>query len=92
MKLATLLIAAATAVLAAPASSPAGDIAGRQTNGKIYPHRTFRYWVLSGELKEDPQDQLLVVKDGIAEHETTTIVTFDISPDLQGRRCRLQFD
>ncbi|PGG98008.1 hypothetical protein GX51_07050 [Blastomyces parvus] len=92
MKLATLLISAATAALAAPASSPAGDITSRQIPGKIYPHRTFRYWVSSGKLKEDPQDQLLVVKNGIAEHETTTIVTFDISPDLQGRRCRLQFD
>ncbi|PGH35402.1 hypothetical protein GX50_01740 [[Emmonsia] crescens] len=92
MKLTTLLVSAAAAVLAAPASSPAGGITSRQSDGPIYPHRTFRYWVQTGDLKEDPQDQLLVVKDGNAAHETTTIVTFDVSPDLAGRRCKLQFD
>ncbi|EEH34302.1 hypothetical protein PAAG_05351 [Paracoccidioides lutzii Pb01] len=91
MKLNTLLVSAAAAVLAAPSSSPAEGISARQ-NDLIYPHRTFRYWVQTGALKEDPQDQLLVVKNGVAADETTTIVTFEVSSDLEGRRCKLLFD
>ncbi|PGH15922.1 hypothetical protein AJ79_02089 [Helicocarpus griseus UAMH5409] len=91
MKLATLLISAAAAVLAAPSASPAKDITKRQNN-LIYPYRTFRYWVQTGNLKEDPQDQLLVVKDGNPANESTAILTFNLPSDLLGRRCRLLFD
>ncbi|KAI9039293.1 uncharacterized protein KD926_009735 [Aspergillus affinis] len=58
----------------------------------LYPYSTYRYWVQSGDFKEDPQDQVLVLKNGNQAEETTTIVTFDISPDLEGKRCKLLFD
>lgn len=58
----------------------------------IYPYATYRYWVATGQIKEDPQDQLLIVKNGVAADETTTIVTFDFAPELEGRTCKLLFD
>jgi hypothetical protein len=55
---------------------------------------TYRYWVNTGRIITDPQDQLLVVKNGVAADETTSIVTFDFNPEmgLEGRTCRLIFD
>ncbi|KMU82465.1 hypothetical protein CIHG_00247 [Coccidioides immitis H538.4] len=95
MKIATLLLAAASAVLAAPAAAPApapeSELAARQTN-VIYPHATFRYWINTGEVKEDPQDQLLVVKDGNRNNESSTIVTFRVGEEYEGRTCKLLFD
>ncbi|KAF7590362.1 hypothetical protein BBP40_002965 [Aspergillus hancockii] len=58
----------------------------------LYPYATYRYWVQSGQWKEDPQDQLLVLKNGNAADETTTIVTFDIPASATGRTCTLLFD
>ncbi|GES66510.1 hypothetical protein ATEIFO6365_0015005500 [Aspergillus terreus] len=58
----------------------------------LWPYATYRYWVNSGQWKEDPQDQLLVVKNGVLADETTTIVTFDIPADVAGRTCKLVFD
>ncbi|KAL1953528.1 hypothetical protein VTO42DRAFT_2626 [Malbranchea cinnamomea] len=75
---------AAAGALAAPAPPHPTDL--------VWPSGTFRYWVKTGHVVADPQDQLLVVKDGNQDHETTTIVSFDAQPDLAGRTCRLIFD
>ncbi|KAL4892235.1 hypothetical protein BDV59DRAFT_202751 [Aspergillus ambiguus] len=58
----------------------------------LWPYSTYRYWVNSGQWKEDPQDQLLIVKNGVLADETTTIVTFNIPTDLEGHTCKLLFD
>ncbi|EIT74523.1 hypothetical protein AO1008_05148 [Aspergillus oryzae 100-8] len=58
----------------------------------LYPYETYRYWVQSGNWKLDPQDQLLVVKNGNAADETTSIVTFNIPPAADGHKCKLLFD
>ncbi|KAH8429375.1 uncharacterized protein LDX57_007039 [Aspergillus melleus] len=84
----TVLSLIGAATLATAASLPHAA----RADTLLYPYRTYRYWVQSGVFKEDPQDQLLVLKNGNQAEETTTIVTFDISPDLQGRRCKLLFD
>lgn len=91
MKIATLLASAAAVALARPTASSNEDISKRQQN-IIYPHGTFRYWINTGEIKEDPQDQLLVVKNGNTADETSTIVTFNVPPELEGRTCNLLFD
>ncbi|KAK2813709.1 hypothetical protein FQN50_000107 [Emmonsiellopsis sp. PD_5] len=91
MKLTTLIASVAATALAAPASSPASDINARQFE-ILYPHQTFRYWVQTGAVKEDPQDQLLVVKNGNQADETTAILTFQVPPELEGRRCQLHFE
>ncbi|KAL4864941.1 hypothetical protein BDV12DRAFT_175469 [Aspergillus spectabilis] len=58
----------------------------------LYPHRTYRYWISSGAVKEDPQDQLLVVKDNVPQNESSTLTTFDIPADTAGRTCKLVID
>lgn len=89
MKLLTLLISATAASLAAAAPS----IAARQKIGNIlYPYRTFRHWVQDGKIVNDPQDQLLIVKNGVAADETTTIVTFNFPEDSAGKTCELIFE
>ncbi|KAF9892698.1 hypothetical protein FE257_001100 [Aspergillus nanangensis] len=66
--------------------------ATRQSGTIVYPYATYRYWVNSGNFIEDPQDQLLVNKNGNLADETTAIVTFDVPADLAGRKCTLAFD
>ncbi|KAE8358322.1 hypothetical protein BDV27DRAFT_137912 [Aspergillus caelatus] len=58
----------------------------------VWPYETYRYWVQTGNWKLDPQDQLLVVKNGNAADETTTIVTFNIPTTADGHKCKLLFD
>ncbi|KAL4912234.1 hypothetical protein BDW62DRAFT_216485 [Aspergillus aurantiobrunneus] len=58
----------------------------------VWPHRTYRWFVHDGSFIDDPQDQLLVVKDNVPEHESTTLATFDIASDLEGRTCKLILD
>ncbi|KAA8648090.1 hypothetical protein EYZ11_006164 [Aspergillus tanneri] len=87
MKSIILLLAVSATTLAA--SIPRSSI---PQDNLLYPYATYRYWVQTGQFKEDPQDQLLVVKNGNPADETTTIVTFDVTPDLQGKRCKLLFD
>ncbi|KAL2859899.1 uncharacterized protein BJX67DRAFT_368529 [Aspergillus lucknowensis] len=58
----------------------------------IWPYRTYRWWVYDGHSKDDPQDQLLVVKDSNPRNESTALVTFDIAPELEGRKCKLILD
>jgi hypothetical protein len=64
----------------------------RRDDSLLWPYATYRYWVQTGRWKEDPQDQLLVVKNGNQAEETTTIVTFSIPPSAQGHTCKLLFD
>lgn len=82
------LIAVATTGAANPVQNLARD------GAFIYPSATYRRLVSTGELEPDPQGELLVVKDGKAAHEATTIVTFDfdsVSSSLQGKTCKLLF-
>ncbi|KNG80191.1 hypothetical protein ANOM_011405 [Aspergillus nomiae NRRL 13137] len=58
----------------------------------LWPYATYRYWVQTGNWVLDPQDQLLVVKNGNAADETTSIVTFDIPATADGHKCKLLFD
>ncbi|KAE8154698.1 hypothetical protein BDV25DRAFT_135617 [Aspergillus avenaceus] len=58
----------------------------------LYPYATYRYWVNTGNFKEDPQDQLLVNKNGNLADETTGIVTFNIPSSASGHKCKLLFD
>ncbi|KFH41606.1 hypothetical protein ACRE_076790 [Hapsidospora chrysogenum ATCC 11550] len=88
MKLLTFLATAAAVCSAAPTP----DTRSADTTSILYPAGTYRYWVQSGKIKEDPQDQLLVVKNGKAADETTTIVTFDFDPSTQGKTCELIFE
>ncbi|RJE24492.1 hypothetical protein PHISCL_03184 [Aspergillus sclerotialis] len=64
----------------------------KREDDKMYPHATFRRWVSTGQLVEDPQDQLLVVRNNNPAEETTAIVTFDFDPSLEGRTCKLMFE
>lgn len=57
----------------------------------LYPHRTYRRWVQTGEMINDPQDQPLVVKNGNPDDETTTIVSFKFDEDTEGKECQLFF-
>ncbi|KAI9375593.1 hypothetical protein BJX61DRAFT_539609 [Aspergillus egyptiacus] len=79
---------------ALPARGPVSLVQARQDPGTtiLYPYATYRWWLYDGAVKEDPQDQLLVVKDHNPRNESTTLVTFNIASDLQGRGCRLVFD
>ncbi|OGM43288.1 hypothetical protein ABOM_008660 [Aspergillus bombycis] len=61
-------------------------------NALLWPYATYRYWVQTGNWVLDPQDQLLVVKNGNAADETTSIVTFDIPATAEGHKCELLFD
>ncbi|PKS05492.1 hypothetical protein jhhlp_008870 [Lomentospora prolificans] len=87
MKYLALLASAATAALAAPAVHEA-----RQANTIIYPAGTYRHWVQSGEVVQDPQDQLLIVKNGNQAEETTTFVTFEFDQSTAGKTCELLFE
>ncbi|KAL2826648.1 hypothetical protein BDW59DRAFT_160836 [Aspergillus cavernicola] len=82
----SLLLTAATLAAATPLS-----LENRQDT-ILWPHRTYRWWLWNGAIKEDPQDQLLVVKDTNPRNESSTLVTFDIAPELEGRTCKLIFD
>ena len=86
MKLLTLL-ATATAASAAGLSPP---LTPRQ-NTILWPHRTYRRWVQTGELKTDPQDQHLIVKNGNQAEETTAIVSFQFDESTKGKKCQLLF-
>lgn len=76
---------AATGALAAPTNIEV-------PKDLIWPSNTYRFWVQSKEVIQDPQNQLLVVRNDNLNDETTTIVTFAPRPDLEGRTCRLRFD
>ncbi|KAL2808256.1 hypothetical protein BJX63DRAFT_424772 [Aspergillus granulosus] len=95
MKLSILpLLTAASLATAAAVTNPdlgSNDLHARQGT-ILWPHRTYRYWISSGEFKEDPQDQLLVVKDSFPQNESSTLVTWEIPTDLSGQTCRLIFD
>ncbi|SPO07244.1 uncharacterized protein DNG_09938 [Cephalotrichum gorgonifer] len=82
-------LASATAVTAAAVSAP---ISARQTGGLLYPWGTYRHWVQTGAIVEDPQDQPLVVKNGNQADETTTIVAFNVPEDAAGKQCQLLFE
>ncbi|KAK3291403.1 uncharacterized protein B0H64DRAFT_244917 [Chaetomium fimeti] len=90
MKLFSLLIPLATASFAAAA--PAVTARQFQVGDILYPSGTYRNWVQTGNIIQDPQDQLLVVKNGIPVEETTAIVTFDFPTDSQGKKCELIFE
>ncbi|KAE8395811.1 hypothetical protein BDV23DRAFT_193600 [Aspergillus alliaceus] len=64
----------------------------RRQDNLLYPYETYRYWVQTGNWKLDPQDQLLVVKNGKPADETTSIVTFHIPQTAEGHKCKLLFD
>lgn len=80
----TTLLAATTAV--------AVPLENTKRANDVYPYATYRRWVSSGELVEDPQDQPLVVKTSGTPDETTTLVTFNLDASTEGRTCRLDFN
>lgn len=87
MKLSTIsLLTAAALATASPLS-----LSTRQ-DSIIWPYRTYRWFIRDGTTIEDPQDQLLVVKDNNPAHESSALVTFQIAPDLEGRTCKLILD
>ncbi|KAL2851560.1 hypothetical protein BJY01DRAFT_244894 [Aspergillus pseudoustus] len=95
MKLSILSLLSATSLAtAATISSPSSSETNLETRQEaiLWPHRTYRYWIATGAWKEDPQDQLLVVKDSNPLNESSTLVTWEVPADLAGRTCRLIFD
>ncbi|RSM04082.1 hypothetical protein CEP52_007039 [Fusarium oligoseptatum] len=86
MKLLAFLLSTAAVTFAAPA------LETRQWDDIIYPAGTYRRWIQSGKIIEDPQDQLLIVKNGKAADETTTIVTFDFDWSTEDKTCELIFE
>lgn len=88
MKLLALLASA----VAASAAAVASPQQAQETHTTLYPWGTYRYWVETGEIKEDPQDQLLIVKNGNAADETTTIVAFNVPESAEGKQCELHFE
>ncbi|KAJ3469597.1 hypothetical protein MRS44_003662 [Fusarium solani] len=86
MKLLAFLLSTAAVTLAAPA------LEARQFEDIIFPAGTYRRWVQSGKIVQDPQDQLLIVKNGKAADETTTIVTFNFDQSTEGKTCELIFE
>lgn len=87
MKFLAFLASTAIVSLAAPANN------ARQIHDNIrYPAGTYRRWIQTGEVIQDPQDQLLVVKNGNPADETSTIVTFDFDPSTEGKTCELIFE
>ncbi|KAJ4169648.1 hypothetical protein NW754_005800 [Fusarium falciforme] len=86
MKLLAFLLSTVAVTLAAPA------LETRQFEDIIFPAGTYRRWVQSGKIVQDPQDQLLIVKNGKAADETTTIVTFDFDQSTEGKTCELIFE
>lgn len=87
MKLLAFLAAASAA--SAAAVKPA--VSARQTD-LLYPSRTYRRWIQSGDMVLDPQDQLLVVKNGNQADETTAVVEFTFDDDTEGKKCQLLFE
>ena len=84
---------AVTGALAAPTSTEeTPDHPVPPPSDLIWPSNTYRFWVHDGHAIQDPQDQLLVVRNGNVRDETTTIVTFDPKPEFAGRTCRLRID
>lgn len=88
MKFASILTALSLAAAATAAATP---MEKRQHNNRMWPYATFRRWISTGQLVEDPQDQLLVVRNNNPAEETTAIVTFNFDPSLEGRTCKLVF-
>ncbi|KAM0418904.1 hypothetical protein ACHAPT_012169 [Fusarium lateritium] len=86
MKLLTLLLSTAAVSMAAPALDTRAD------DTILWPAGTYRRWIQSGEIVQDPQDQLLIVKNGNPADETSTIVTFDFDQSTKGKTCELIFD
>ncbi|KAL2693496.1 hypothetical protein Neosp_000056 [[Neocosmospora] mangrovei] len=86
MKLLAFLFSTVAVTLAAPV------LETRQFEDIIFPAGTYRRWVQSGTIIQDPQDQLLIVKNGKAADETTTIVTFDFDQSTEGKTCELIFE
>ena len=82
------LIAAATA---ASAAAVAPQLSARQ-EGLLYPLRTYRRWIQTGQMVEDPQDQPLVVKNGNQADETSTVVSFEFDQSTEGKKCQLLFE
>lgn len=90
MKLSSIsLLTAASLATASPLSL---SLSTRQDPSIIWPYRTYRWFIRDGTTIEDPQDQLLVVKDNDPAHESSALVTFQIAPDLEGRTCKLILD
>ncbi|SPO06293.1 uncharacterized protein DNG_08982 [Cephalotrichum gorgonifer] len=87
MKLLTALATVAAATLAAAAPG----VAPRQEFTIIRPTQTYRRWIQTGEILENPQNQLLVVKNGNSADETSTFVTFDFDASTEGKVCTLVF-
>lgn len=77
-------------LIATVAASPLENT--KRDDSLMYPYRTYRYWVQTGEMKEDPQDQLLVVKNNNPADSTTAIVTFNFDESVQDKTCKLLFD
>ncbi|CAI4213650.1 unnamed protein product [Parascedosporium putredinis] len=88
MQFFTLFAAAAAVVSAAPAAPEARQI----NNNVVYPAATYRRWIQTGDMVLDPQDQLLIVKNGNAADETSTLVTFDFDASTAGKTCELRFE
>lgn len=91
MKILALLASAAAVSLAAP-TVDTHEIDARAVDTVLYPAGTYRYWIQSGKIIWDPQDQLLIVKNGKAADETTTIVTFEFDESTRGKTCELLFE
>ncbi|KAF5024514.1 hypothetical protein F66182_3454 [Fusarium sp. NRRL 66182] len=91
MKFSAFLVPAA-AITLVESSIDTGDIHARAVDTIIYPAGTYRYWVETGKTISDPQDQLLIVKNGKTADETTTIVTFEFDETARGKTCMLLFD
>ncbi|KAL2111721.1 hypothetical protein VUR80DRAFT_9442 [Thermomyces stellatus] len=79
------------ALLASATAAAAAAVSPRQTD-LLYPHRTYRRWVHSGEMVDDPQDQLLVVKNGNLDDETSAVVSFAFPEETEGKQCQLRFE
>jgi hypothetical protein len=77
------LISAAALALAVPT---------KRADSIMYPAATYRRWIQTGQMVLDPQDQLLVVKNGNPADETSTLVTFDFPAESAGKTCELIFE
>jgi hypothetical protein len=86
MKFLALFAISVAVAFAAPA------VNARQADTILYPWATYRYWVNSGKIVQDPQDQLLIVKNGKPADETTAIVTFQFDQSTRGKTCQLLFE
>lgn len=79
-------------LLAAATTAAGSPLANFKRDGLMYPTSTWRRWVARGELKQDPQNQPLVVKTGDWTDATTAIVKFTFDGSAQDRTCKLLFD